>query len=157
MPCGIRRMMLLYYQYNHNPMNIFFAGSIRGGRSHQPAYRLLVDELKKQGTLFNEHVADDALSWYGETDLEKEDIHDRELSLLALCDIVVAEVSTPSLGVGYLIAQAVHLGKPIVCLYQGEDTFKLSAMVKGNKHVQIRTYQDLNELPSIVQEIVPQH
>jgi hypothetical protein len=39
-------------------MKIFFAGSIRGGRSMLPVYIQIIDILKKQGhTVVSEHVA----------------------------------------------------------------------------------------------------
>ena len=125
-------------------MRFFVAAAIRGGRTHQPEYRAIVAFLEHHGTVVNPHVADDTISEYGETDLTKEQIHDRELQSLRSSDLVIAEVTTPSLGVGYLIAAAVHAQKPVVCLYQGTETYKLyrdgqgrcasdGAYVRGNR------------------------
>ncbi|HLD61206.1 MAG TPA: nucleoside 2-deoxyribosyltransferase [Patescibacteria group bacterium] len=130
-------------------MDIFFIGAIRGGRAHQPKYADIVALLKKFGTVLSEHIADETISDYGETDLSKEAIHDREMESLKKCDVVVAEVTTPSLGVGYLIAQAVNLKKRVVCLYHGDDTFKLSAMIKGDKNVEVHTYKNMGDIEKI--------
>ncbi|MDO8482501.1 MAG: nucleoside 2-deoxyribosyltransferase [bacterium] len=129
---------------------IFFIGSIRGGRINQPEYVGIVEILKQYGIVFSKHVADKSLGEYGETDLEKEEIHDRELDTLKNSDLVVAEVTTPSLGVGYLISQAVSLNKKVIALYNGEDTLKLSAMIKGDKDVKVHLYKTKEDLNAIL-------
>jgi len=130
-------------------MNILFTGSIRGGREQQPRYAEIVDLLKHYGTVLSEHIASEDISHYGETDLTKEEIHDRELAALHQADLVVAEVSTPSLGVGYLIAQALLSEKRVICLYHGEDTHKLSAMIKGNRNTEVIAYHNTAELQAV--------
>ena len=69
--------------------------------------------------------------------------------MLAKSDIVVAEVTTPSLGVGYLISQATHSNKKVIALYNGEDALKLSAMIKGNKNVRVYLYKTEEDLTAI--------
>jgi len=130
-------------------MNIYFIGSILGGRINQSQYGEIIEILKQHGNVLSEHIADESLSEYGETDLEKEEIHERELKRLEESDLVVAEISTPSLGVGYLVAEALRLNKKIIALYNGEDTLKLSAMIKGNKKIKVYLYKtkdDINEI-----------
>jgi ABC-type cobalamin transport system ATPase subunit len=58
--------------------------------------------------------------------------------------VVVAEVSTPSLGVGVEIAEAARLGKPIVALC--ERGAALSALVAGHPAVRVLTYADQADL-----------
>lgn len=130
-------------------VKIFFIGSIRGGRINQPQYAGIVEILEQYGIVFSEHVADKSLGGYGETDLEKEEIHNRELDNLLKSDLVVAEVTTPSLGVGYLLAEALRLNKKVIALYNGEDTLKLSAMIKGNKNVKVYLYKTEEDLRKI--------
>ena len=45
-------------------------------------------------------------------------IHDRDVELLEQSDVIVAEVTQPSLGVGYELGRAVAMAKPILCLYR---------------------------------------
>ncbi len=130
-------------------LKIFFIGSIRGGRINQPQYVGIVEILAQYGTVFSDHVADKSLGEYGETDLEKEEIHDRELKMLGKSDIVVADVTTPSLGVGYLISQAINLNKKVIALYNGEDILKLSAMIKGDKNIKVHLYKTEEDLTAI--------
>lgn len=132
-------------------MNIFFTASIRGGRAQQPVYNTIVHLLQEHGAVLSGHIADEALSKYGETNITKEEVHDRELAAMNNSDVVVAEVSTPSLGVGYVIARATQAGKPVICLFQGEDTLLLSAMIKGDKGVVVYTYTDTKELPGVIE------
>lgn len=133
-------------------MKIFFTGSIRGGRMNQPNYNNIVEMLSKYGEVFSKHIAEESLGEYGETSLDQEEIHDRELETLKECDVVVAEVTTPSLGVGYVVAEATQLNKKIIALYNGEDTLKLSAMIKGDKNVHVRTYQKEEDLENIFEQ-----
>jgi hypothetical protein len=42
------------------------------------------------------------------------------MSWLKEADVIVAEVSTPSLGVGYEIGKAEDMGKRILCLYKNK-------------------------------------
>jgi 2'-deoxynucleoside 5'-phosphate N-hydrolase len=134
-------------------MNFFFIGAIRGGRAKQPQFKTIVELLKQHGTLLSDHVADETMPQHGETDLTKEEIYAREMDHVNRCDVVVAEVTTPSLGVGYLIAEGLHAGKRIVCLYNGEDTYLLSAMIKGDPRIEIYPYQSTEELGEICARI----
>jgi nucleoside 2-deoxyribosyltransferase len=133
-------------------MNIFFSGSIRGGRGHQHLYPNIVSELEKHGTVFSKHISEESVSEYGETALSAEDIYERECAALQGSDIVVADVSVPSLGVGYVIAKAKEWGKPVIALHHGEDTLKLSALIKGDSNVRVYTYEEEEEIASLLQQ-----
>ena len=61
--------------------------------------------------------------------------------------MVIAEVTNPSLGVGYELGYAEKLNKPILCLFDGDSGGKLSAMVRGNPYNIIATYSE-DSLPS---------
>ena len=66
------------------------------------------------------------------------------------CEAVVAEVSTPSHGVGYEIALALNLGKPVLCCYQAG--MKVSKMITGNTSpgLQVRQYTTIAQAVEIV-------
>jgi len=134
-------------------MNIFFTGSIRGGRAMLPLYEIIVRELQKYGQVLSAHVADQNITVYGETDLSKEEIYDREMESIKNSDVLIAEVTTPSLGVGFEIAQALNKAKRVICLYQGGNTYKLSAMIKGDPRVEVLTYSTKEELVDLVEKI----
>jgi hypothetical protein len=86
---------------------IYFAGSIRGGRADVPLYSALIERLTSYGDVMTEHVGDYKLSGAGQSHLDDRSIHDRDLRWLRKSDVLVAEVTRPSLGVGYELATAV--------------------------------------------------
>ncbi len=134
-------------------MKIYFSGSIRGGRGHQEIYHSLIGFLKKQGEVLSEFVGDKDLN-YRASNLSSGEIYERDVSLIDECDIVVAEVSTPSLGVGYEIAYAEAKGKPVICLYKPEEGKSLSGMIEGNPNVRLFIYNNVDEAEKIIEKSV---
>lgn len=133
-------------------MKIYFCGSIRGGRQDAGLYARMIGHLKTHGSVLTEHVGSPALTSLG-GDGSNEDIYRRDTGWLRECDIVVAECSTPSLGVGYEIAYAEALGKPIHIFYGGEEPRRLSAMLSGDPALHIRYYRTEEELFRQLDEI----
>src|SRR6185436_7977216 len=111
-------------------MTIYFAGSISSGRGDQAIYAQIIGLLKRHGAVLTEHFGDASLTSAGET-LADRDIHDRDLEWLRKADVLVAEVTTPSLGVGYEIGRAVEWGKRVVCLHRPFHGRRLSGMIAG--------------------------
>jgi nucleoside 2-deoxyribosyltransferase len=124
---------------------IYFAGSIRGGRSGQELYRKLIGYLSHFGDVLTEHVGDGGLTASGEDEMSDSEIYSRDLEWIRSADLVVAEVTIPSLGVGYEIGKAEQLKKPILCLHERQTDRRLSAMVAGNKGLLIQEYTGLSE------------
>jgi nucleoside 2-deoxyribosyltransferase len=113
-------------------MNIYFACSITGGRQDELVYQALVAALQDNG----HHVPTALLASSDVIPLEgvvlPEDVYARDTRWITECDMLLAEVSTPSHGVGYEIAYALALSKQVLCLYhQGR---KVSKMILGNPH-----------------------
>lgn len=133
-------------------MNIYFAGAIRGGRDDKELYFSVIKELQKYGTVLTEHIGSAELTGTGETDRSNEDIFDRDMEWVREADVIVAEVSTPSLGVGYELGQAESMGKKIVCLYREQEGKRLSAMVAGNGHMNVYVYATIEDIKKILVE-----
>ncbi len=111
-------------------MRIYFSCSITGGRDDQPVYRRIVKALLDDGhTVPTAHLADDSIS-AEEKVVAADEIFARDSSWVKTCDAVVAEVSTPSHGVGYEIALAEFTGKPVFLCYR--DGVHVSKMLLGN-------------------------
>ena len=126
-------------------MKIYFCGSIRGGRQDAALYRRMIDRLKLYGDVLTEHVGDPALTSLG-GDGTNEMIWRRDTAWLKECDILIAECTTPSLGVGYELAFGEALGKPVHIFYGGEDPRRLSAMLSGDPNFDIFCYRSEEEL-----------
>ena len=128
-------------------MNIYFAGSIRGGREDAALYARIIEHLKRFGTVFTEHIGDSTLTELGDEGFTDRQIHDRDMDWLLAADVVVAEVTTVSLGVGYEIGRAVAAGKRVICLYRRHEGKRLSAMIAGCSGLLVIPYDHEAELP----------
>ena len=129
-------------------MKIYFAGAIRGGREDAAIYLQIVSILARYGTVMTEHVADAELGVTGE-DLSDRQIYDRDLDWLRSCDCLVAEVTKPSLGVGFEIGKATEWGIQVLCLYRPSESRSLSAMIAGSEKVTVETYRSVDEVDAI--------
>jgi nucleoside 2-deoxyribosyltransferase len=111
-------------------MNIYFACSITGGRELEAVYEAIVAALLADGhEIPTSHLAQSE-AMEGERSLTPHDVYERDTQWLRNCDVLIAEVSVPSHGVGYEIAYALHLGKRVLCLSQAGR--KVSKMITGN-------------------------
>ncbi len=111
-------------------MKIYFCGSIAGGRQNAAVYSVIVDHLEAGGhSVLTKHVArPDVLRW--EDASTPQQVFTRDMTWLRECDAVVAEVTAPSLGVGYEIAEALHLRKQVLCVYR--EGGNLTKLLTGN-------------------------
>jgi hypothetical protein len=132
-------------------MKIYFAGAIRGGREDVALYLELVELLRPFGTILTEHVADEELTLLGES-MDDRAIHDRDLAWLKEADCLVAEVTTPSLGVGFEIGKATEWGLRVLCLFRPGAGRTLSAMIAGSDGVIVREYQSASQVNEIFDE-----
>ncbi len=135
-------------------MKIYFAGSIRGGRDDAAVYEAIITWLKSYGEVFTEHVGDPALSETGDDGPDDRFIHDRDMAWIVACDFVVAEVSVPSLGVGYELGWAVALNKPIACLHRTISGRPISAMIAGSPRIKTVAYSSMDEAKTIMEEFI---
>jgi len=126
-------------------MNIYFACSITGGREFESAYQTIVAALLADGhEIPTSHLAQ-AEAMDGERALSPQDVYERDVNWIRNCDVLIAEVSVPSHGVGYEIAFALQLGKPVLCI--SLEGRKVSKMITGNSdpNLIITTYRSVDE------------
>jgi len=124
-------------------LKIYFSGSIRGGRNDAQLYHDLIEYLKPFGKVLTEHIG--RLDLVDEREMPPCQIHDRDMTWLKSADLIIAEVTTPSLGVGYELGRAVEIGKPILCLYRKSDDKFLSGMISGSPGIITVVYSDIEE------------
>ncbi len=130
-------------------MKIYFAGSITGGRQDQELYLEIIKLLTNYGEVLTEHIGDAIVTEKGEV-LDVGLIFNRDVGWLEQSDVVVAEVTVTSLGVGYELGIAEKLGKKVICLYRPNTDKRLSAMILGNKHFSIHPYEALEDVKEIL-------
>ncbi len=137
-------------------MKIYFAGSIRGGREDASHYRQLIALLAEYGEVLTEHVGNAQMADDGDRGLSDAAIYARDTAWLAEADVLVAEVTTPSHGVGYEIARAEASGKPVLCLQRRSANRRLSAMLAGNPNLRIAAYENVEELRPALERFLHQ-
>lgn len=135
-------------------MKIYFAGAIRAGRTDAAIYEVMITWLRSFGEVLTEHVGNRILSDKGDDGPDDRYIHDRDMSWLSSCDLVVAEVTAPSLGVGYELGRATALKKPVLCLHKTIDERPLSAMIGGSPGIQTASYSSPDEAKNIMEEFI---
>jgi 2'-deoxynucleoside 5'-phosphate N-hydrolase len=141
-----------------DPVPVYFAGSIRGGREDAALYADIVRYMQSAGLqVLTEHVAAATLGEMGETHLSEAEIYERDAAWLARSKLVVAECTTPSLGVGYELAYAEARGIPVLVLFRDGAGRSLSAMVAGNKYFTVARYSDLAGVCAAIDEFVKGH
>ena len=135
-------------------MNIYFACSITGGREFETVYQEIVtalikdkheiptSHLTKSDAMENEHI------------LAPRDVYERDVNWIKNCDVLIAEVSVPSHGVGYEIGYALGIGKPVLAVYQAGR--KVSKMISGNPDVnlQVKVYQDSADATRVIRDFL---
>ncbi len=135
-------------------MNIYFSCSITGGRQDQDIYQSIVDHLMQNGHVIpTAHLSKpDVMSL--EQVVDPLDIFLRDVAWVKGCDMLIAEVSTPSHGVGYEIALALENHKPVLCLYKHGR--KVSKMITGNNMpgMTVHSYQTTSEAIQYIQDFL---
>ncbi|MCP4311800.1 MAG: nucleoside 2-deoxyribosyltransferase [Bacteroidetes bacterium] len=138
-------------------MKFYFCGSIRGGRQLASDYQRIIEKLKQYGEVLTEHLGSDQEIETKERIMNDDQIHDRDMDWVRESDLVVAEVTIPSLGVGYEIGRAIELGKPVLCLFRSNAGFYLSAMIAGSDGVTVVHYENIEELQGPVKGFISEH
>ena len=138
-------------------MNIYFCGSIRGGRDLASTYAEMIAMLGSYGRVLTEHLGSDEVIEAKDRVLSDKEIHDRDLQWIVESDLLVAEVTVPSLGVGYEIGRAIEMGKPVLCLFKQGSEYTISAMIAGSDKVEMKYYQSLEEVKDLFEAFFSLH
>lgn len=128
---------------------VYFAGSIRAGRDDAGLYFDIINLINTKHKVLTEHIGCKDLASMGEQGMTDEQIYERDCEWIRECDVLLAEVTQVSLGVGYEIAYAESLGKKIVCLYRESKGKRLSAMINGDKKLKVYTYSTFEEIKNL--------
>ena len=82
--------------------------------------------------------------------MSSKQIRDRDIDWVRDSNVLIAEVTTVSMGVGYEIGREVEMGKNILALHRTVDGKKLSAMIAGSDGITNKNYTDLEEAKTII-------
>lgn len=128
-------------------LKIYFAGSITGGRDYEGYQQRIVKFLKLKGhIILTEHVSDNKLQRQVRSKaMDSKDfyryisVHDRYRMNKA--ELLVAECSQASLGVGFEICYAAYVKRiPVIVLCHAKAKKKISPMIFGDTSRLIKPY-----------------
>lgn len=133
-------------------LKIYFCGSIRGGYQDAKLYQRIIQFMKQDNCALTEHIGSPNIRQLEERQSD-EDIYLQDTGWLKKADLVIAECTTPSLGVGYELSYAEHLHKPVYIFYNRNRT-QLSAMLIGDKYFHLLPYQKEEEIYQQLKKIL---
>lgn len=118
-------------------MVVYFTASIVGKKHYLSNYLKIIDILKNKGCqTISDHIINSAESTIRlETREERIKFQEKLNSWINSCDCLIAEVSFPSISVGYEISLALHRGKPVLILYNNGNPPSLLAHHKDEKMI----------------------
>ena len=133
---------------------IYFAGSIRGGRADAALYARMIDFMKEKGhAVLTEHVGHPELNLLEQGKDRDGEIYAQDTGWLRESELLIAECTNPSLGVGYELAYAERFGKPCYLFYNKTRT-QLSAMLTGDPYFSIFPYETEDELFAALERVI---
>lgn len=132
---------------------IYFAGSIRGGRVDADLYRRIIQFVQQTDTVLTEHVGSSNLILNEQGRERDAHIYDQDTAWLRQSDLLIAECTCPSLGVGYELAYAEHRGIPCHIFYDKAKA-QLSAMLTGNPYFHIHPYESEDQIYAALTQLL---
>lgn len=139
-------------------MTIYLACTVRGDRGGVLAGRAICERLLAHGhdVLTTHLLADDVNE--AEAELAEADVYRRDLAWLSGCDVLIAEASGSSYGVGfevgYVLGRAGVSGQHVVLVYAQARRDHVSRLITGNCDTNCTTfgYSSLDELIAFIEE-----
>jgi nucleoside 2-deoxyribosyltransferase len=133
-------------------VNIYLACTVRGDRGAVLALRLLADSLERDGhVVLTRHLLADEVE-AAEAALSEREVFERDLRWLTAADVVIAEASGSSYGVGfevgYVLGRSERRSTRLLVLYNAARRDGVSRLITGNSHPNCVTcaYQDADDL-----------
>ena len=125
-------------------MNIYLACTVRGDRTAVATARALADAIERLGhTILTRHLLEDDVDTREGTLTERE-VFERDLRWLEAADVLIAEASGSSYGVGfevgYVIGRAAQSCQRVLLLYDASRRPSVSRLIAGNTHPACTTY-----------------
>jgi len=123
-------------------MKIYFTASVAGKKKLKKEYQAIVEALEKLGFQVKELVLSG----------EKETSFSKISRLIKKADLVVAEVSFPSVSVGQEISLALESNKPVLALFkEGIKTTLLE--INSDERLQLISY-NLKKIKKVLKEAI---
>lgn len=134
-------------------MIIYCAGPVRGDVTYQKYYTEMIDFIENQG---HNVLAEFSSKFKSSIPLTDKLTYKRDLKCIEGSKIMIAEISGPSLGVGFEIAYAVFQRKlPVLALYNSEVK-NVSSMISGcDSHLlTVQQYRNSEDMKNIIKTFI---
>jgi len=124
-------------------MKIYFTSSARGIKELKKKYGRIFESIENLGhkNLDNLILTIDKDVFYDGTHKDQSELYEQTIKFIKRSDIVILEVSVPSLSMGYVLHKALEMNKPVIALYQpGNPPFFAQGI--ENEKLQVIEYSD---------------
>jgi nucleoside 2-deoxyribosyltransferase len=142
-------------------MRIYLACTVRGERSGVRAGRAICERLQQLGhEVLTTHLLAEGVE-SAEAQLTEEQVYRRDLDWLSQCDVLVAEASGSSYGVGfevgYVIGRAPETGQRVLLVYDAARRHAVSRLISGNCDDACTTfaYHSIEDLTAFIDQNAP--
>jgi nucleoside 2-deoxyribosyltransferase len=134
-------------------MIIYCAGPIRGDVSYQKFYADVINHIEDEG---HSALAEFNGKFSVSIPLTDRQIYKRDLKWIDGSKLMIAEISGPSLGVGFEIAYAIFQRKIPVLALVNSKVENISAMLSGcdSALLSISEYTDIDDMKKIITEFI---
>ena len=136
-------------------MIVYCAGAIKGDSSYRESYQEIINFVKQEGHTALSEVNPDFHSTFP---LNIKQVFQRDIKWIEKSTLMIAEISGPSLGVGFEIAYALYMREiPVLAVYDAEVE-NVSAMITGcdSELLFVKSYNNSQELGEIIKSFLKQ-
>lgn len=114
-------------------MKIFFTASLRAKKaSFNQVFKLIYEEISQDNEVVAGHLFNQSLNKIQNLSTERRlDYYHSVYRDILDSDILIAEISYPSINVGYEVSLALESQKQIILLYTGTDSPLIAAFLEG--------------------------
>ncbi len=137
-------------------LKIYLACTVRGDRGAIAGLRALAAALEGEGhVILTKHLLEDDVEG-AESRLSEREVYERDVAWLDTCDIIIADASGSSFGVGfevgYVLGRSDRSGQSVLLVYRADRQPFISRLISGNSHPRCTTiaYTDPSDLANRV-------
>lgn len=133
-------------------MRVYLAAAMTHAGRNFEDIKMLLDCLEAEGHTVPSRQVADPLGRDVESEITDAEVARRDLNWVAACDALVAEVSTPSHGVGVEVAAALATDKPVLLAYRRGTP--VSRLLLGLPGVEAFAYTDAGDVREAVRRFL---